>query len=265
MKQNKYFSPQRFVRLFRNDLLINQKAYLYTPIGLLIAVYILSLLGLRNSNPSYVQNAVYLPNFIFYLLGIISLISTSFPALKDQIKTSNYLLLPGSTIEKYLLQFVVRIVIFIPLALVIFWIGTHLAKASLLPNPERGFDPSKIPYFYFSDLFKNVPSFRDKLVIITSIFSLATLLFAGSAYFNRFALVKTAIVVAVVSFLVILTFVCFSHIFYPDETMGFDMKLKIYEITDNINNVQLAAYLLGCLSWIFFLVLGYFKLKEKEI
>lgn len=265
MKQNKYFSPQRFVRLFQNDLLINQKTYLFTPVGLLIAVYIFSLLGMRQSNPAYIQNALYLPNFMFYTLGIIALISTSFPALKDQIKTSNYLLLPGSTIEKYVLQFVVRIVIFIPLALTIFWIGTHLAKASLIPTPESGFDPSKIPDFHFSDIMKNVTSFRDKLVIIASIFSFATLLFAGSAYFNRFALVKTAIVVAVVSFLVILTFVIFSHIFYPAETQGFDMKLKIYEIAEDINNLQLAAYLLGCLSWIFFLVLGYFKLKEKEV
>lgn len=265
MKQNKYFSTQRFVRLFKNDLFINQKTYLFAPVGLLIAIYIFSLLGMRNSNPAYIQNAVYLPNFMFYLLGIIALLSTSFPALKDQIKTTNYLLLPGSTIEKYLLQFVVRIAIFIPLALAIFWIGTHLAKASLFLNPESGFDPSKIPDFYFSDLFKHVPSFRDKLVIVASIFSFATVLFAGSAYFNRFALVKTAIVVAVVSFLVILTFVTFSHIFYPTETHGFDMKLKIYEIAEDINNLQLAAYLLGCLSWIFFLVLGYFKLKEKEV
>lgn len=265
MKQNKYFSPQRFARLFRNDLLINQKTYLFTPVGLLIAVYIFSLLGMRQSNPDYVQNALYLPNFMFYILGVIALLSTSFPALKDQIKTSNYLLLPGSTIEKYFLQFVVRFIIFIPLALAIFWIGTHLAKASLLPNPESGFDPSKIPDFHFSSLLQHVPSFRDKLVIVASFFSFATLLFAGSAYFNRFALVKTAIVASIVSFLVILTFVISSHIFYPAETQGFNMKLKIYEIAGGLNNLQLAAYLLGCLSWIFFLVLGYFKLKEKEV
>lgn len=265
MKQNKYFNPGRFARLFRNDLLINQKSYLFTLAGLLIAVYIFSLLGMRRNNPSYVQNALYLPNFMFYILGIGALLSTSFPALKDQIKTSTYLLLPGSTFEKYMVQFVLRFVIFIPVALAIFWIGTHLAKASLFSNPESGFDPSRIPDFHFSDLFKQISTFRNKFVIIVSVFSFASLLFAGSAYFNRFALVKTAIIIAIVFGLVILSLVFFSHLFFPAETHGFDIELKAYKITEDLYNTQLAAYLMGCFSWIFFLVLGYFKLKEKEV
>lgn len=265
MKQNKYFSPERFVRLFKNDLLINQKTYLFTLVGLLIAVYAVTLLGMQKNNPNYIVNGLYLPNFIFYLLGIGAIIGTAFPALKNQIKTSNYLLSPGSTFEKFMVQFAIRIALFIPLALVIFWSATHLAKASLIPDPESGFDPSKIPYFHFSDLLKEVPTLRDKIVILISIFSVASLLFAGSVYFNRFALVKTLIVSGICVFAVVASFVIFSHLFYPVETHGFRVQLRTYKITETLSNVQLAAYLLGTLSWIFFLVLGYFKLKEKEV
>lgn len=265
MKQNKYFSPGRFARLFRNDLMINQKAYLFTLVGLLIAVYAVTLLGMQKNNPTYIVNGLYLPNFIFYVLGIGAIIGTAFPALKNQIKTSNYLLLPGSTLEKFMVQFVVRIVLFIPLALVIFWISVHLAKASLIPDPESGFDPSRIPDFHFSDLFKHVPTFRDKLVIVVSIFSAASVLFAGSAYFARFALVKTLIFSGIIFGTALFSFVLFSHIFYPTETHGFQIQLKTYKINENLYNTQLAAYLLGGLSWIFFLVFGYFKLKEKEV
>lgn len=265
MKQNKYFSLQRFVRLLKNDLLINQKSYLFTLLGLLIAVYALSFIGLRNSNPSYIQNALYLPNFIFYLLGIGAIIGTAFPALKNQINTSSYLLAPGSTFEKYMVQFVIRVVIFIALALLIFWIGTHLAKASLIPDPEHGFDPSKIPYFHFSGLFQGVHMLRDRIVIVVSLFSVASVLFAGSVYFSRFALVKTLIVSGICVFAVVLSFVILSHLFYPAETHGFSVELKTYKVSETLNNVQLAAYLLGCFSWIFFLILAYFKLKEKEV
>jgi hypothetical protein len=266
MTKNKYFNTGRFARLFRNDLLINQKTYLFTLAGLLIAVYAFSFLGLKNSNTAYAQNSVYLPNFIFYLFGIGALIGTAFPALTNQIKTSNYLLAPGSTFEKYMVQFVIRIVLFIPLALFIFWVGTHLAKVSLVPDPKTNFDPSKIPYFHFSDLIKDAHlTIIDKLAIVLSLFSAASILFAGSVYFTRFALVKTLIFSGTMVFAVILSFVLFSHIFYPAETHGFHIQLKTYKITENLFNVQLAAYLLGGLSWIFFLVFGYFKLKEKEV
>jgi len=265
MKQNKYFNSGRFARLFRNDLLINQKTYMFAIAGISIALYLFSYFIMRSNNGSFHRTEDYIPLVFMYLMAIGVAIGTSFPALKDQIKLSNYLLAPGSTFEKFMVQFVIRIILFIPIALFLFWVIMHLTKATMFPNPERGFDPSLIVDFHFSDLFKNGPGFRDRVVIFVSIFSLASLLFAGSAYFNRFALVKTIIITVAVIFLVIMSFVGFSHIFYPAETHGFDMKLKMYEITHDINNVQLAAYLLGCLSWIFFLALAYFKLKEKEV
>jgi len=265
MKQNKYFSPERFARLFQNDLMINQKAYLFALAGIGIAIYAFTYSIMRTNGGGFNRHDDYIPLILIYLMAIGTLIGTAFPALNNQIKTSNYLLSPGSTFEKYMVQFVIRVVLFIPLALVIFWIGVHLAKASLIPNPRFHIDPSKIPDFHLSDLFKEVPTFRDKFMIVASIFSMATVLFAGSAYFNRFALVKTLIVSAIIVGAVVFSFVFFSHIFYPVETHGFDIKLKAFKIAEDLYNIQLAAYLLGGLSWLFFLPLAYFKLKEKEV
>ena len=263
MKQNKYFSPGRFARLFRNDLIINQKTYLFTLAGLGIAIYALTYFVMR-TNTKF-QYDEYIALLLFYLVVMGVIIGTAFPALTNQINTGNYLLAPGSTFEKFLVQVVVRIVIFVPVALIIYWISVHLAKASQIPDLERGFDPSKIADFHFNGLFESITMFRDKLIIVISIFSVASVLFAGSVYFNRFALVKTLIVSGIVVGGVVCSFVLFSHIFYPTETHGFDVRLKTYKITETLYNVQLAAYLLGGLSWIFFLALAYFKLKEKEV
>ena len=265
MKQNKYFSPGRFARLFRNDLLINQKAYSFAIAGLCIAIYVFSYFVMMVNRRGFNQPNDYIPIILIFLMAIGVIIGTSFPALNNQIKTSNYLLAPGSIFEKYMVQFVIRIVLFIPIALGIFWIGTHLAKASMVPDPSINFDPSSIPNFHFGDLFKEVPTFRDKLVIIVSIFSFATVLFAGAAFFNRFALVKTLIVSGITFGAVLLSFVMFSHIFYPSQTHGFEMELKTYQITKDLKNSQLFIYLIGGLSWLFFLPLAYFKLKEKEV
>lgn len=256
----------RFAQLLRNDLLLNQKTYLFTIAGLALAVYAFTFLVMRGAvNGSFARAEDYIPLIFIYLIAIGVVVGNAFPVLTNQIKTSNYLLAPGSTFEKYLVQFVIRIVLFFPLAMIIFWVGIHLAKASLTPNLSTYFDPSKIVDFNFSDLFEHVPTFRNKLIIVLSIFSVASVLFAGSVYFNRFALVKTLIVAGMTVGAVILSLVLFSHIFYPAETHGFDVELKSYKITNDLYNVQLAVYLLCGLSWIFFLVLGYFKLKEKEV
>ena len=264
MKQNKYFSLKRFSRLLRNDLLINQKIYLFTLAGIGIAIYAISYFFMQATH-GFQRTNEYLSLFIFYLMGIGVVIGTSFPALSNQIKTSNYLLSPGSTLEKYLVQFVIRIVLFVPLALIIFWIGTHLAKATLIPDMERRFDPSKIADFHFKDLFQYIHGFLDQLIVILSIFSTASVLFAGSVYFKRFALIKTLIVSGATVFLVVCSCVMFSHILFPSSTHGFDVADIDYKISNNLYNIQLAIYLFGGLSWVFFLALAYLKLKEKEV
>jgi len=267
MKQNKYFSPTRFAYLLRNDLLINQKSYLFTIVGMSIAVYALSYFEMITTK--HFSNSHYSGLFFFYFMGIGVFIGSSFPALTDQIKTSNYLLTPGSILEKFMVQFLIRIVIFIPLALTIFWIATHLAKASMIPNPAIGFDPAaQIQDFHFWNLFNDHINNMDRLIYILSYFSIASILFAGSAYFRRFALVKTLIINGFMVGAVILWFIFLSHIFYQADTFsnnGIHIRLLEYKISANLDNKQLAGYLLGGLSWLFFLPLAYFKLKEKEV
>lgn len=264
MKQNKYFSLKRFALLLRNDWLINQKIYLFTVIGLALVLYGVSYFLMYSTR--HFSNGDYTGLFLFYLMGIGTFIGTAFPALTDHIKKSNYLLIPSSSLEKFMVQFVIRIVLFIPLSLFLFWVFTHLAKASLIPDPVSGFDPvTQIEDFHFWKLFNENVNMLDRVIIALSIFSVASLLFAGSAFFNRFALAKTLVALALGILTVVLSFVIFSHIFYPDETHAFNINLKNYKVGFDLYNTQLAVYALGGLSWLFFLPLAYFKLKEKEV
>lgn len=264
MKQNKYFNLNRFVKLFRNDLLIHQKTYLFAILGLAIGLYIVTYFMMRTTMHFSSNN--YIALMMFFLMSVGAIIGNSFPAFTDQIKSGNYLLAPGSIFEKFIVQFAIRIILFIPLALLIFWIDTHLAKATLIPVPSLGFNPSvNIVDYQFSDLFKPIPHLRDKIVVGISIFSTLCILFAGSIYFRRFALIKTLVFIGVSVFTVILTLVLFSHLFFPEITHGWDINLKPYYISEDLYNIQLFAYVVGSLTWLFFLALAYFKLKEKEV
>lgn len=274
MQFNNYLNWGRFSRLFKQDLLINKTKYVLIIIGLAFVTYALSYWFLNMNKDRMIQDTEYVNQryamcFIFYIIAVWLFVGTAFPDLSNQIKTSNYLLAPGSTFEKVMIQFLIRIGFFIPIALGLFWIVVRLAKFSLTPG-DSGLDPSSIPNFQYRFLVS--VNGTDKifdiwliLFIIFGVFSYSCFLFAGSTYFRRYALLKTVIVSGILWGISVLTMVLFSHIFYPMETDGFDIHLKHFVIVERLNSFQLAFLMLAALSWIFFLSIAYFKLKEKEV
>src|SRR5512133_1898780 len=98
MSKNKYFNPGRFARLFRNDLIINYKTYLFAIAGLGLAIYALISFFMLKDRQSFSTINDYTSSLAIYILVIWLVTGTSFPAFQNQIKASNYLLSPGSTI-----------------------------------------------------------------------------------------------------------------------------------------------------------------------
>jgi hypothetical protein len=271
MPLNNYFSFKRFSLLLQQDLLINRTKYLLGILGLGVITYLLSYWFLNAAKRSMIQNEyfvnqTYMLCFMFYIMVVGVVIGTAFPDLTDKIKTANYLLTPASTFEKFLAQFLVRMGLFIPIALGIFWIAIRLAKASLIPG-DSGLDPSLIPYFEFRLLITAVNRIWDTwliLFMIFGIFSYGSYLFAGATYFRRYALVKAVIFSAIVLGSSILFMILLSHVFYPQVTHGFDIQFAPIQVTENLDSFKIAALGLTHFSWMFFLAIAYFKLKEKE-
>lgn len=207
--------------------------------------------------------------FVVFMINVGAIIGGAFPDLSDKIKKSNYLLNPGSTLEKLAVQFLIRIGIFVPIALTIFWITIRLAKASLVPDETGVFDPAVIPYFdYVFLITKSNHKIWDTwqtVFVIFGLFSYGMYLFAGATYFKGYALIKTVITSVVLLFASITFSVVLSHIFYPQETKGFNSKLNEFAVTDRLDSIELSLVVLSLLSWLFFLAFAYFKLKEKEV
>ena len=271
MPLNKYFNFKRFCLLLQQDLLINRTKYLLGILGLGVITYLFTYWLLNQAKGSIIQNEysvnqTYMLCFMFYMMIVGVVIGTAFPDLTDKIKTANYLLTPASTFEKFLAQFLLRMGLFIPIALGIFWIAIRLAKASLIPG-DSGLDPSLISYFEFRLLITGVNRMWDTWLIvfmILGIFSYGTYLFAGTTYFRRYALIKSVIFSAVVLGSSILFMMLLSHIFYPQETHGFNIQLQPIKVTENLDSFKIAVLGLALFSWMFFLAITYFKLKEKE-
>lgn len=272
MPFNNYFNLKRFSRLFQQDLLINKTKYLLSLVGLGFVTYLLSYWFLDSNKNDLILNKhsineYYMTCFVFYMVAVGVVIGTAFPDLADKIKTSNYLLNPGSTLEKVMLQFILRIGLFVPIGLGIFWLAIRLVKASLIID-ESGLDPSVIPFFEFRFLVTNgidkLWELWQILFLIFGFFSYGVYLFAGAAHFKGYALIKTVIVSVVVLVVSILFSMMLSHIFYPMETHGFDIQLKNFAVTENLDSTKFFILYLSLPSWLFFLCITYFKLKEKE-
>lgn len=264
MTTNKYFSLSRFGNMLKNDILMNHKQYLLTIAGGSLVLLIILVWAMVARTYDYRLND-YSPIFVMFLLASAVFIGSSFPDLSSRKSTCNYLLLPSSILEKYLVQCLLRLIIFIPLALSLFIIITYLSKAIATQiNIIQG-SFFQIENFDLIKLVNGNNDFLNSLFMWLAIFSLATFFFSARLFFKRFALVKTVFLGAGLIFLFLCGMVLMSHIFYP-ETEGFNIKLNDIIIIErfNLSNVMLYVFYIAGLSWIFFLVFGYYKLKEKQ-
>ncbi|ADQ79922.1 hypothetical protein Palpr_1783 [Paludibacter propionicigenes WB4] len=282
MNSNKFFSVSRFYLLLRNDLLINYKKYLLTIVG----GFILGFIFMRMYMPSYIYSSTtykfdasrYRDLFSMCLVGLGAFVGSGFSELSSKIKTSNYLLMPASTFEKFLCQFVLRVLAGTVIFLAIFWIDVHLARIAALRHieysngqlagPEKYSFIEKFHYSMF--LIKNnypiVKNWRlfEGIGMILIIFSSGMFLFSVKIFFRKLGLIKTGIALVAAIFLIVFLMVGVSYLFYP-ETKGFNVANIGYFLSNGYINEEIFLYSIAYLAPLFLLPLGYFKLKEKQL
>jgi hypothetical protein len=290
MNSNKFFSFNRFYLLLRNDLLINYKKYC---LAILVA-FILGFVFLYGSMPRLVYGNemgnswnIFTSNryksiFMASIFALGALMGSSFPDLGSKVKTSNYLLVPASTFEKFSSQFFIRVICGAAIFLVLFWIDARLARAisvmqmvDVKTNLHYANAENVIEKFNYGMIFLynkvNYPV--EKIVYFKAIetwglsfliISIGLYLFSVKLFFKKLGLVKSIISLVAVFFVMALFMVVFSHVFYP-QTIGFDVSLKNYTLQNGVENIEFWLYLIGLVSPAFLLSLGYFKLKEKQL
>lgn len=267
MESNSFFSFSRFYLLLRNDMLLNYKKYLFTILGALIVGYIILYVQMptREYSPDF-EAWVYGQIFVICLIGLGAFFGMSFPALGSKTSTISYLLIPSSTFEKFLSQFLIRIVVGTALFFVIFWIDAYLARATALISLSRIENAPQIKLFEFADIFISLKKEQPLIAgaLVTFFVSAGMFLFSVRIFFKKLAMVKTAIALAALILSVAFLVITFSHIFYPG-TDGIDFRIDTYKLYKEYDNRDIWMFAMFYFSWLFFLPLGYFKLKEKEV
>lgn len=268
MESTRFFSLSRFTLLMRNDFLLNYKKYLLTIAGAFILGYIILLIQMpmRDISPDFTDKQ-YVPLFTICLFGLGAFIGMSFPAFNSKTDTITYLLMPSSTFEKFMSQFLIRIVAGTILFFLIFWIDAHLARTTALFVLRKFEHIPQIASFEFAIIYRSIYMNNNVLMMFGTIFILVSTgvyIFSVRIFFNKMPVVKIVISIVSLVFITAMFMILLSHIFYP-ETIGMQLSIPEHKVVANHSNVEIWLCSLFYCSWLFFLPLGYFKLKEKQL
>lgn len=264
MNLEKYFNPKRFINYLKYDLFLNGKSNIFLLIGLLASMFIICFIFINQAN-KIIKLELYTAMFSFAFGSCILLISSqTFKSLHQKKKLTQFLMLPVSTFEKFIAEFILKLVVFITLFTPIFW---FIFKITIpFCNLLRWNKPLLIidnygPLSFFNEFRTSL----DKYALLLSVFSLICFLFVGASYFKKYALIKT-----ILSFGILITFffaniILFSHLFFENPNYKFFyIKLPDYKIREGLYNIQVFLYTLGMASSLFLIPLSYFNLKEKQ-
>lgn len=245
MKTNSFFKLNRFGLYIRYDLLLNKYKYLLTFAVLVIAVYLLLVFQISNSSQGFIiplsPNKFHIINGYGYF---------------------TFLLLPASIFEKYLYPILFRGVFGAIVYILVFWMDAQMARWTLMDTKYFVMNGFEIIPFKLSMLF-------DEAVVVVFLVTLALIsigmfLLAVPLFFRKQAFIKAVLALFVLIFFIVVCFVGFSHLFYP-ETKGFNINLEVFKISENLSNLDIFLFSLASVSWLLLMYLGYLKLKERRI
>jgi hypothetical protein len=265
MNTNKIFHFNRFARYVKSTILQNglQTTMVW---GAIATVIFLVSMTMMSRNTSHWNNQAWIKMFVilYFVAGIIYA-GLSFSSFRSKKRTMGWLMLPVSAFEKFVYEFIERIVLFLVGYPIVFYLSTSFAVLvrnstkigkTIMVNGKQTFP---FEYVFYEELITNSPEGQGGLILAGS-FLIFTLAFAGAASFGKNALIKTIVFVGLIIAIV-------AGYFY-----------SLFEIL-NLRNTWFELHLeklskpqgLMVMDWMFILFIltalafSYFKLKEKEV
>lgn len=267
MNKNQFFNFSRFYTYVQSSTLINLKRTLISIAALFVIIFLLIFSGMPkgDSTALYHPSRYFAGNFLFMVVALGVFIGSGFKAFNRKVESRNYLAVPASTFEKYITEFLFRIVLSTFTLLVLFWVAAHLARfaaLSTLTGPGDHF--SQIAVFNYKDLFKTMSNNGNLEFVLLGILFIGLFLFNIRIFFNNNGLVKTMLTFAALLFLFINYFGLLGKLFFP-EMEGYPNGPSSFYMVKGIDSNLLYAKITLSILCVGLPILGYFKLKEKEL
>ncbi|HBL74876.1 MAG: hypothetical protein A2W90_07115 [Bacteroidetes bacterium GWF2_42_66] len=187
-------------------------------------------------------------------------IGSAFPALRSREKTINFLMIPASPFEKFLYEFIERIVLFCVLFPILLYLFGNLALGIVHEIKQSIGDNFPSEYLSYQKIFKDVVPADAVSIIVLGVLAAFSIAFAGTIVFRKLPLIKTIIFVGVV-FLVV---VGYCILIFEEMKLNFPWIEPFFRGKSKAEVFSLFAVLLLIFNLII-LSYAFFKLKEKEV
>lgn len=250
----------RMMALMRRDYFIYRKPVLFISLALIVIVTLI--LYMQASEQENHSSTTFI-TWLFILGGILA--SSHFTDFRSHSHRVSYLSLPASNLEKHVTHILYCTLGFISVWLIVFGLGQFFANIL-------------IEYFTTSKSYESFLNFHMNAIDLTCFWLLVmSIFFMFSIVFNRFALVKSFLLIALVgvvfALIVFLMFylIYFEHIpWFKGEEFANSREVELKEpdgaLTEEYfqNISHRALFVLKFCAAPFFFIVSYFKLKEKE-
>jgi len=253
MNLTNYFDISRFWLLLKMELFRSKKAVgmtLVTILGLLFFVGLVLDLIVGGNRMTFDHDGNFAGSL---LLGGFILTSLSFNDLSNTLKTSHYLTLPVSTLEKFLCMWLLTSLGWVGLFTVVYTLYTFIAN----PVGQMLFRTvTFLPFAPLSDF--SVNSIRVYLV-------LQGIFMVGAVHFQGYVLPKTLFTIVV---FLLLSGIAAYFIMQDSFLIEHECNAGQCEVLTSISRHPVWVFLVSLFWWLFAplcWVITYLGLKEKEI
>jgi len=268
---NHSFSFNRWLLLVKQHWAENKKRYLLAILalaGMLVMWFFFVFLIDKNSPMSgEIQRNTY-----FFLLLVIGCFYASqfFKEFNDKSSAIHYLMIPASTLEKFLCGFFYTVIIFFCVSIAVFYLadGIMVGLANAFHPAYEGGAKAKV-----INIWNEPGEFENVYYIFLVFFAIQAAFFLGSLYFEKYSFIKT--VISLFAFFLTITFLIqiLNDTFLPNGDFhdglgtyrvmpknGEDVLIQLPEV---INTITKYLMLFGFAP--FFWIVTYFRLKEKQV
>jgi hypothetical protein len=264
MNRNNTLNFTRCALLFKQNVAHNHRLILTSLIGFCGGVFMLLLIiqFTEGFQPVLLKKYYGMFLIVFFTTAIICA-GTAFPAFRSKDRSFNYLMNPASLFEKFLWEFVGRILVFMVIVPVLYWAVYNLEGSVVqMFSPAFTFE-SQLSYFPPSDIHIGPERIECIYALMISCSLLMfTIPFAGAATFDKNPLIKTLFSVAAIFFFNLFLVYFFLNIL---ELRQYHQRSNRILFMANAGDVIITTLIVTILMNAAFISVAFFKLKEKEV
>ncbi|MFA8449876.1 MAG: hypothetical protein ACEPOW_04210 [Bacteroidales bacterium] len=276
------FNPRRFALLARREILFNWKKLIldYLSIIVLIAFFCSTAINFLYTSPEvyYLNQAgesMLKPHvykdfsriaIILYLIFIVIHVGWAFPDFRSKERTQNFILLPNSVFEKWVFEFILRIVVFSILYVFLLTIGMNIGQYvySIFASQEVTFLNFWFPFEALSYSF-SIDVYGEPNIYILSLvagIALSSIMLTGASFFQKYPIIKSVASIYIFQTVLGLATVLIGLLFYS----RFDHLMRNLgaDITWEAIGIKWIVYGFLIFTFIVFHTATYFQLKEKS-